>query len=296
MNTTELRFSSNILRDIEHQFISELTVLYPEGEISAVFRILCESYLGYDSVSFLLHRNDAVNQSDMLRFHWALEDLKKERPIQHIIGYATFCGCKIEVNPNVLIPRPETEEIVENVLSRYSNSRAPIKAIDICTGSGCIAIAVKKRFPQCDVYGLDISPSALDVARRNAEVNNVKVAFFEHNLLETSSLCEEKYDLILSNPPYIPSSDAKLMSRNVTAYEPPEALFVPDDNPLVFYEAIARFATRYLTDKGLLAVEINERFGADVSRLFNEFGFNSQVHQDYKGKDRCVTAVLSSQQ
>jgi release factor glutamine methyltransferase len=308
MNTTKLIFATNRVADVERCFLGELKGLYPDNEIRSLFLMLCEAFLGWDKVAYLLHRGETINQSDLLRFHWALEDLRCFRPIQHIVGYADFCGCRIKVNDNVLIPRPETEEMVEYILSRGQWSVVSI--LDLCTGSGCIAIALKKKLPQGKVTAVDISPKALEVARENAMENGVEVNFecgdvlmcecatttasSIYKLTQSHNHAIRQWDLIIANPPYVTESEKAAMSRNVLEYDPPLALFVPNSDPLLFYRHIVAFAKEHLSAHGRLAMEINERFGKETLQLLAENGFAGELHKDFRGKDRFVTAALSS--
>ena len=291
MNTTELHIPSNKVRDIEQYCITELDGLYPEGEIGMFVRLLFEAFLGWDRTQLLMNRDTTVNQSDLLRFHWAVEDLKRYRPIQHIIGWTEFCGCRIEVNEDTLIPRPETEEIVNHIINRFS----PFTILDLCTGSGCIAIALAKHLPKAEVTAIDISEKALDVARRNTELNNVKVNFIRADILseliiENLKLKIEKsqFSIIISNPPYVMDKEKGAMQPNVLDWEPASALFVPDSDPLLFYRAIANLATRLLADDGMLVLEINEQLGDETLHLFEEKGFRGTIHSDFRGKPRML--------
>ena len=314
MNTSSIAFSSNRVFDVERTFLDDLTPLYGAEEVRSFFLILCEAFLGWDKVAYLLHRGETMNQSDLLRFHWALEDLKHYRPIQHIVGYTDFCGCRIKVNDKVLIPRPETEEMVYecvNALVRECVSEdSSINILDLCTGSGCIAIALKKMLPESKVTAVDISPEALEVAKENAKDNAVGVKFecgnvltcecvsanasATHELTQSSNQAIKQYDLIVSNPPYITLSEKGAICRNVLDYEPQLALFVPDNDPLLFYRKITAFAQQNLSPDGMLAMEINERFGTETLQLLAENGFSGVLHKDFRGKDRFVTASLSS--
>lgn len=288
MNTRNLHIPSNKVCDIERYFYSELDSLYEPGEIRQFVLMLFEAYLGWDQVRFLLNRQSTINQSDLLRFHWAVEHLKDFRPIQYIIGSTTFCGCRIEVSDQVLIPRPETEEIVDWVGQNLN----PRSVLDLCTGSGCIAIALAVRFPQAHVIGADVSDEALDVARRNAAQNGVQAEFFGCDVLKAPiALPDQKYDLIVSNPPYIAQSERVSMAANVLDYEPELALFVPDEDPLRFYRAISEYAQDHLSEGGSLVFEINEHYGSSMLQLLRSYGFRPSLHQDFRGKDRMVVAV-----
>ena len=300
MNTSSIAFSSNRVSDVERTFLDDLTPLYGAEEVRSFFLILCEAFLGWDKVAYLLHRGETMNQSDLLRFHWALEDLRHYRPIQHIVGYTDFCGCRIKVNDKVLIPRPETEEMVYecvNALMRECVSEdSSINILDLCTGSGCIAIALKKMLPESKVTAVDISPEALRIAQTNAEKNGAEVEFVLGDVLQGAPLpiSSDGWNLIVSNPPYITLSEKGAMCRNVLDYEPQLALFVPDNDPLLFYRKITAFAQQNLSPDGLLAMEINERFGQETLQMLRDYGFTGELHKDFRGKDRFITAVLSS--
>lgn len=290
MNTTELRFASNRVRDIERYFMDTLGGMYPEGELRMFVRMLFERFLGWSHAELLSRRDETVNQSDLLRFHWAAEDLKRYRPIQHIIGYTDFCGCRIGVDETTLIPRPETEEIVERTLDRLSD-KAPQRIVDFCSGSGCIAIALAKRWPEAEVWGIDVSEGALQKARENAEQNNVKVQFVQADILKDrqwQELLPHPCDLIISNPPYVMERERAEMKHNVLDWEPETALFVSDEEPLVFYQVLAKIAKQLLSPQGVLVVEINERLGAETLQVMEAEGFRGTVAEDFRGKSRMV--------
>ena len=294
MNTTNLHIPSNKVRDIERYFITELRDIYAEGEIRMFVRMLFEAFLGWSQTELLLRREETVNQSDLLRFHWAVEDLKRHRPIQHIIGWTELCGCRIEVTKDTLIPRPETEEIVNwtiNHFSGFKNQDSKIRILDLCTGSGCIAIALAKHLPQAQVTAVDISEKALDVARRNASANNVAVDFLQADILSPFTIHNSQFTLIISNPPYVMDKERAVMQPNVLDWEPAQALFVPDSNPLLFYRAIADIAANHLAPDGILVLEINEQLGYETAALFASHGFATTLHSDFRSKTRMLTAT-----
>ena len=302
MNTRNLRFKSNRVRDILDLFHEELDGIYGAGEVGVFCEMLFEAFLGWDKVRLLTSREQTIDQSDLLRFHWALEDLKKQRPIQHIIGYTDFCGCRIKVTPDVLIPRPETEEMVDWIISTLNLQPSTLNILDLCTGSGCIAIALKKACPQANVTAVDISAEALEIARQNAINNNMGVMFVEQDVLaghtpqslrdSSPNLGEQqKYDLIISNPPYVMECERAQMQRNVLEYDPSLALFVPDEDPLRFYKAIADIAQRHLTEDGMLVVEINEALSDETSAVLAAVGLRPTVHKDFRGKPRWIRAT-----
>ena len=294
MNTRNLRFRSNRVRDILSFFHEELDSMYGNGEVAVFCEMLFEAFLGWDKVRLLTSKEQTIDQSDLLRFHWALEDLKKHRPIQHIIGYTDFCNCRIKVSPDVLIPRPETEEMVEWIIK---NEELRIKnVLDLCTGSGCIAIALKKAFPQAEITAVDISEQALAMARHNAAANDTEINFLQADILSGLSDKPDQSDsfhLIVSNPPYICDSERVQMQHNVLDYDPALALFVPDSDPLRFYKVIAKMASEHLSPDGLLVVEINEALSKETCDLLKEFGFLPEVHTDFRGKCRWISAALN---
>lgn len=295
MNTTDMHIPSNKVRDIERYFHTELAGLYPDGEIKMFVRMLFEAFLGWSLTELLLHRDDTINQSDLLRFHWAVEDLKRFRPIQHIIGWTDFCGCRIAVDESTLIPRPETEEIVNWIIehsSQFTVHNSKITILDLCTGSGCIAIALAKQWPEAEVTAVDISEKALAVARKNATANNVSINFIQANILSEFTIQNSQFDIIISNPPYVTEKERAAMQRNVLDWEPQLALFVPDSDPLLFYRAIADIAIGGLERSGHIVLEINEQLGTETARLFESRGFKTELHNDFRGKTRMLTATF----
>lgn len=282
MNTTELHIPTNKVRDIERYCLDALHGLYPHEEIRSFINMLFEAYLGWDTAHLLLHRDDTINQSDLLKFHWAVEDLKRHRPIQHIIGHTDFCDCRINVGPEVLIPRPETEQLVNMLLQKQLPH--PCRILDLCTGSGCIAIALAKHIPDAQVHAIDISEQALARAKDNASQNNVTIDFRQADILNWKTTKWQQYDLIVSNPPYVLQTEQ--LDRNVKDYEPHQALFVPDNDPLLFYRSIAELSQRYL--HGILALEINETFGKETCDLLEKHGLKPALFKDFRDKDRFI--------
>ena len=293
MNTRNLRFASNRVRDILALFHEELDGLYGGSEVGVFLDMLFEAFLGWNKVRLLTSKETTVDQSDLLRFHWALEDLKKNRPIQHIIGYTDFCDCRIAVSPDVLIPRPETEEMVNWILSTFHFPLSTFHFLDLCTGSGCIAIALKKAFPAAEVTAVDVSEKALAMAKENAQANDVNINFLQADLL-TFHFPLSTFHLIVSNPPYVRDSERVQMQRNVLDYDPALALFVPDDDPLRFYRAIAAIAKEHLAHDGLLVVEINEALAEETAALLRSYGFLPEVHTDFRGKPRWISAQFKN--
>ena len=292
MNTRNIRFRSNRVRDILALYHEELDGMYGSGEVSAFGEMLFEAFLGWDRVRLLTSREQTVDQSDLLRFHWALENLKRHRPIQHIIGHVDFCGCRIAVSPDVLVPRPETEEMVSWIVKSYGLSVMSGGILDLCTGSGCIAIALKKAFPAAEVTAVDVSSKALAMAQQNSENNGVDVHFVQADILPVNcQLPTANCQLIVSNPPYVLDSERAQMQPNVLDYDPALALFVPDDDPLRFYKAIAAIAKEHLAGDGLLVVEINEALASETCAVFEAQGFAPKVNDDFRGKPRWICAT-----
>lgn len=279
-----MRIPSNRICDIERFAYAELEGLYPKGEIRCFLGMLFEEYLGWDRVTWLTSKDKTINQSDMLKVNFAIKDLKRCRPIQYILGKTEFCGVSLHVDENVLIPRPETEDIVDKAVELC---QAPRRILDLCTGSGCLAIALAGKFPQAEVVAVDVSEKALSVARENARNLDLKIGFRN---MDISRHCvfNGKFDLIVSNPPYVRNSEKAQMHGNVLEYEPHIALFVDDDDPLRFYRYIAEIARGFLSPDGLLMVEINEAFGPETMKLFSGSGFEESLLKDFNGKDRFV--------
>ena len=298
-NTSNIRFRSNRVRDILALFHDELDALYGAAEVSVFGEMLFEAFLGWDKVRLLTSKEQTINQSDLLRFHWALEDLKQHRPIQHVIGHVDFCGCRIAVSPDVLIPRPETEEMVTWIVDAFASRPSPHSVLDLCTGSGCIAIALKKAFPSAEVTAVDVSPAALEMAQQNAKNNGVEVHWVEGDVLRWNPSGVHggtplRYDLVVSNPPYVMEKERAQMQRNVLDYDPALALFVPDDDPLRFYKAISDIAKEHLSDDGLLVVEINEALAEETAMLFRDRGLSPVIHDDYRGRHRWISATFQN--
>ncbi len=227
-----------------------------------------------------------------------MEELKTGKPLQYVLGETEFYGLRFKVNPSVLIPRPETEELVEWIISDLPKPKTSIeglKIIDIGTGSGCIPISLKKNLPEAQLFALDISPEALDVSIQNAALNQTTVNFIQADILNllNKQLIAEKFGIIVSNPPYVTDAEKEQMLPNVLQHEPHLALFVPDNDPLIFYKAIADFAIKHLDTTGSLYLEINENLGEETVQLLKQMGFKKIVlRQDLSGKDRMIRSQI----
>jgi len=277
------------LSQVQTLFGIQLSSLYPKEEWMSFFYQLVEFYL--KEPRFILHMNPEYEldhkQYDL--FMEALNDLKHYKPIQYIIGQVEFMDLKLEVNSSVLIPRPETEDLIIYLDKTLKDN--PLKRIlDIGTGSGCIGLSLKQRVSGAVVDLMDVSTKALYVAQKNAESNNLKVSLIHANVLELNGL-DHNYDLIVSNPPYVRMLEKDQMYANVLTYEPHLALFVPDEDPLLFYRKIAMLAKKQLNNGGQLFFEINEAFGEMTVTLLNSIGFKEiKLISDRFGKDRIVSA------
>jgi release factor glutamine methyltransferase len=326
------------LLELKNKFLADLTSLYPKEEVLSFYSLLLEFKLGLSKVDLALNPNQVIELNNLNYFFDALKDLQAEKPIQYIIGETEFYGLPFKVNEDVLIPRPETEELVEWVLkekrqetedgrqetgdkkkqtsefkllsSKLDNQQSALNIVDIGTGSGCIAISLAKHLPNATVFALDISAKALQIAKQNATLNMVNVRFIEHDILNSELVSESlkkeesviqsvaknlKFDIIVSNPPYVRHLEKQEMTANVLQNEPHLALFVENENPLLFYDKIADFAKNNLTKNGELYFEINQFLGKETLALLQNKGFtNIELKKDVFGNDRMVKARFSS--
>ncbi|WP_457618599.1 peptide chain release factor N(5)-glutamine methyltransferase [Lutibacter sp.] len=272
-------------------FFSELSNNYPKTEIQSFFNILIEHQLNLTRVEIALNPAIEITQTHLDFLQKALSSLKKSVPIQYIIGETEFYGLPFKVTKNVLIPRPETEELVNWVLNDTKNI-ANINILDIGTGSGCIAISIAKNTPDAKVFALDISSKALEIAKENVKLNGVNIQFIEADILDFSKL-NEKFDIIISNPPYVRELEKKQMQKNVLANEPHIALFVKNENPLLFYDKIADFALTNLKQNGSIYFEINQYLGKETVALLKSKGFqNIKLKKDIFGANRMLKATI----
>lgn len=284
-----MKISSNKLKDIIDFAYQELESLYEKDEIRSMIYSIIEHFTGYDLIKILTYKDELkVSESELLKINFAIKDLKKERPLQQILGYCEFLDVRIEVNQHVLIPRVETEEIVQRVI-KENKGRKNLKIADVCCGSGCIAIALKKAFPDANIYAYDISEEALKKSKENAEKNKEKINFFKENILKSKEKNQE-FNIIVSNPPYVRESEKGLMKNNVLLYEPHLALFVSDEDPLIFYKKILDFSNRNLAKNGKIYMEINENLGKETELLFKNFNYQTSIIKDIRGKDRLLFA------
>jgi release factor glutamine methyltransferase len=268
-------------------FIQELTPLYDVGEAESFFYLTLEAKHQLKRVDLALQPDLDFSESELKIWSFILDQLKKEIPIQYILGVTNFYGLEFEVNSAVLIPRPETEELVDWII-QSSKVQSKFKILDIGTGSGCIAIALAKNLPNAQVFALDVSEQALTTAKKNAEKNQVQLSFIHQSILETEDLAQE-FDIIVSNPPYVRELEKHEIKNNVLDNEPHLALFVEDNDALIFYRKIAQLAQKNLKLKGQLYFEINQYLGQETLNLLQEMGFkNYELRQDIYGNDRMI--------
>ena len=280
-------------KELRQQYIQNISSIYENGEALAMFYITLEHLFKWNKSKVIMHLNDDVDADNEAAMINILAELNTGKPLQYILAETIFYNLPFKVTPDVLIPRPETEELVDWIigdLKMTSNLTAP-NILDIGTGSGCIAISIKKNLHNSTVTAIDVSSDALAIASFNATLNNVKVDFIEADILTYRN--QVKYDLIVSNPPYVKNDEKEDMQENVLKFEPHTALFVEDANPLLFYQAIATFAQTNLVNKGLLFFEINELFGQETIDMLKDKGFtNIELRKDLQGKDRMIKCNL----
>lgn len=318
---------------LKYYYLKELSNIYPKEEILSFYYMLMEFKLGYSKSDTVLNAHEEIKNGDFRFFKTALSDLKTEKPIQYIIGETGFYGLRFKVDSSVLIPRPETEELVEWIISDVENEmmdlrdgiieqsgkrqekghqkqetgdhgknqkirptaigHRPMTVLDIGTGSGCIAIALAKNLPNAEIYALDVSAEALGIARENAFINTVNVRFVKADILEDTLNELPKFDIIVSNPPYVRISEKKEMKDNVLKHEPHLALFVKDNDPLVFYRRIISLAQDKLKKNGSLYFEINQYLAEETKMLTDLLSARTEIREDLKGNKRMLKIPLS---
>jgi len=278
------------LATLRNLFHTQLASLYDQREVEAIFFTYINGKYGVERYRFSLDaRQEAKSESEKGEWMGDLERLARGMPVQYVIGKADFFGMVLDVNPAVLIPRPETEELVDHIInSKFNIINSKFNILDIGTGSGAIAIALAKNIPNANLWATDISEAALETAKKNAARNNIEVKFLHHNILkDEGELLPKELDIIVSNPPYIPQCERKYLHKNVVNYEPNVALFVPDENPLVFYKAIANIAIKNLRKGGSLFFETHEKFHLELTEILAELGFKEiKLWNDISGRPR----------
>ncbi len=279
----------NTLSAIKDYFFSSLDGFYPKEEIHSFYEILCEYFLGLSKTDLIVKSEKNLSESELLKFHYALKELKKNKPIQFITGMQFFYNHEFKVNEHTLIPRPETEELVDLIIKENPNFEGNM--LDIGTGSGAIAISLDKALIKSKVTAFDVSEKAIETAQLNNNEIDAKVEFQLQDILKPT-YSGEFFDIIVSNPPYVLESEKKLMHPNVLEYEPHIALFVKDSDPLLFYKSIMNFCKKNLIKKGKLYFEINEKYGQETSLLLSENNFDEiQIIKDMQGKERIIKGI-----
>lgn len=276
--------AENTIGALQDHLRKHLITKFDERESSQLVKILFFDLFNLNSVDLISKKQDRLSESEILKLHFALKRLLQDEPIQYVTGLSYFCGLKLNVNSSTLIPRPETEELV--LLAMECVTSESCSVLDIGTGSGCIALALKKNRPNWSVRACDVSRDALLTAKRNAGKNSLDVIFFELDVLKADKL-EQHYDLIISNPPYIPITEKNTLPENVLGFEPHLALFVEDDNPLLFYKKILNLASKHLNPKGVVLFEIHESLSKEMIQLKKFFPIeNIDIHHDMQDKPR----------
>ena len=285
-----------LLKNYKNTFLQELSSLYEEQEIESFFYIILEKLHGLKRIDLALNPQKVMDGAHLKQWKNIVSELKKQRPVQYILGETEFYGLHFLVNENTLIPRPETEELVELIIesTNYELRNTKLKVLDIGTGSGCIAVSLAKHLPTSEVYAIDVSEKALAVAKKNAELNKVAIDFISTNILDVVNLSavaglDKQFDIIVSNPPYVRNLEKDEIKPNVLEYEPHLALFVDDIDPLLFYRKIAELAIKNLSPNGKLYFEINQYLGKETIKLLEDFGFrNVELKKDIYGNDRMI--------
>lgn len=289
-----------ILKEIQIIFHKELDAIYGKEEVDSFFYILTDEFLGMPRLALSLQPHFTITKKEEQPLFEALSKLKLEEPIQYILGQTEFFGLSFKVNEHTLIPRPETEELISWVISQQTECKNQINILDIGTGSGCIAIALSKNIPNAKVFALDVSAEALIVAEENARENKVDVEFIQLDILNNENWNSVpkfqdgnlNFDIIVSNPPYVRNLEKAEMKNNVLNFEPGLALFVEDDDSLIFYRTIAKFATTYLKNEGKLFFEINQYLGKEMVLLLEDFNFEHiELKKDIFGNTRMLKGI-----
>ncbi len=283
--------SSNTLDAVKGYFYDRLNPLFSASELRQMFFQVTEHLLKLRKEEVLLQKDIRLSESDLLNYRSVVKRLLAHEPFQHIIGSTYFCDLLLKTDHRALVPRPETEELVYEIIHRLDVDK-PLKILDLCTGTGCIALALKSALKEAKVYGIDISETALTLAQENQEATQLDVHFFLGDVLSDFKLQDEKeFDVWVSNPPYIPWKEKTSMAENVVLFEPELALFVEDEDPLQFYLKIAELGLVYLKKDGLLAFEIHENYGDDMVNMLKGLHYHSiELKKDLQGKNRMMFA------
>lgn len=277
-------------KNIFNYIVKNISNDYDKAEAVSIARIILEDKFNCGFTDVLIGKDIDIKSFDVVEE--IVSRLNNNEPIQYILGKVRFCDVDMLIDKRALIPRPETEEMVMDIINTM-NGKSVIRVLDICTGSGCIALALKKAFPQAHVFAVDISNDALDLAKANAHKNDLDIEFIRadilsHDIVDKLGFDYYSFDIIVSNPPYVCISEKANMHKRVLDYEPSEALFVKDEEPFIFYESIKNITDKLLAEKGYCFVEINERFGASVKSLLKNECVYAEIKKDFKDKDRWI--------
>ncbi len=283
------------VQEASFYLLKKLRLIYEEGEVSTISDWIMETITGSKKTERMLYKNAVLTKDEEIQLHNYTERLLQHEPVQYVLNESWFYGSKFYVDNNVLIPRPETEELIEWIISDNKLPSEGLKILDIGTGSGCIPISLKRKISTAEIWACDISQGALNVAKRNAvslktDINFVQLDFLDKEQWQQLPL----FDIIISNPPYVPEKDKKEMNNNVLQYEPATALFVPDNDSLVFYKAIAAFGKTHLNKSGSIYTEIHESSGNATMEFFQSAGYTTELKKDMQKKDRMIKATPNS--
>ena len=283
------------MQEATYSMLNQLRSIYTEGEASQITEWAMEKLTGSKKAERMLYKNSAITNEEEALLQAYIERLMLHEPVQYVLNESWFCGFRFYVDKNVLIPRPETEELVEWIITDCKFPVNELKILDIGSGSGCIPVSLKRRIRKAEIWGCDISAEALEVAKKNAAALGTDVNFIQLDFLDKEQWKQlPSFDIIISNPPYVPEKDKEHMNANVLHHEPATALFVPDNDPLVFYKAIAEFGKTQLNKSGSIYTEIYESLGQAAVVAFQSAGYISEIKKDMQQKDRMVKAVYSS--
>ena len=289
-------FAFMTIQEAAHNCISQLKKIYEEGEAVAISNLVMENVTGISPNSRLLQKQNLLTTEQEIKLNKIVHRLLTHEPVQYVLNEAWFAGFKFYVDKNVLIPRSETEELVEWIITNCKFPIDTLKILDIGSGSGCIPVILKRKLRRADIWSCDISKEAIEVAKRNAATLGTSVNFVQLDFLDKETWNQlPLFDIIVSNPPYIPERDKEQMQANILKYEPPTALFVSDNDPLIFYKAIAEFGKTHLNKPGHIYLEIHEMLGDAVTKLLEQNGYSTELKKDMQQKDRMLKAALSNE-
>jgi release factor glutamine methyltransferase len=286
-----VKINDNTAGSVYKYCTRKLLEKYHPNEARIIAEELFSAFHGMSAAKLIAYAQSRMSESEILKYHFAIKNILGGMPLQYAVGRAHFYNRIFTVSPEVLIPRPETEELCEYILRQHS-SQTPLQVLDACTGSGCIAITLAAENPNFQLSAFDISESALAIATYNAEKLQTKIHFFKADALNTSRILRLNLDVLVTNPPYVLHSELETLDKNVSTFEPHLALFVPDHDPLLFYKHLSDYALINLKQHGCFYAEIHEKYGPDIAELLVQKGFEKvQIHQDLSGKNRFVSGV-----